>query len=159
MTIGPRPAQLSLVLDTDVLNDWRYQKPPVVKALTEYISVVKAPPALASITVFEALHGFEKTAAQAGAMDERTRQGAEQVRRLIDSFTVLPFDRPAAEIAAYIFPRLSRSARAQHWADVLIASTALAHGHGVVTRNSSDYELIKKYSPTHLPALLIEVWK
>lgn len=159
MTIGPRPAQLSLVLDTDVLNDWRYQKQPVVNAITEYISVVKAPPALTSITVFEALHGFEKTAARGGALDERTRHGTEQVRRLIASCTVLPFDNRAAEIAAYIFPRLSRSEQGQHWADVLIASTALAHSHGVVTRNRSDYELIKRHSPEHLPALLIEVWK
>jgi predicted nucleic acid-binding protein len=112
MTIGPRPAQLSLVLDTDVLNDWRYQKPPVVNALTEYISIVKGPPALTSITVFEALHGFEKTAARARAMDELTRQGAEQVRKLIASCIVLPFDNQATEIAAYIPATVAESAGA-----------------------------------------------
>jgi predicted nucleic acid-binding protein len=159
MTIGPRPAHLALVLDTDVLNDWRFQKPPVVKAITQYISVAKAPPALASVTVFEALHGFEKMAVQSGATDERTRRGAEQTRNLIAACTVLPFDQQAAEVAAYIFPRLSRSERARHWADLLIAATALAQGYGVATRNKSDYELIAKHTPPHYPTLLIEVWK
>jgi predicted nucleic acid-binding protein len=158
MTIGPRPAHLALVLDTDVLNDWRFQKPPVVEAVTEYISIAKAP-ALASVTVFEALHGFEKAVVQSGVMDERTRRGMEQTRNLIASCTVLPFDQQAAEIAAYIFPRLSRSERAKHWADMLIAATALAQGYGVATRNRSDYELIASHTPPHYPALLIKVWK
>lgn len=112
MTIGPRPAHVALLLDTDVLNDWRFQKPATVSAVADYIAVVKAPPALASTTVFEALHGFEKTVTKSGPPDERTRKGREQVERLIGSCLVLPFDQRAAEIAAYIFPRLSRSERA-----------------------------------------------
>jgi predicted nucleic acid-binding protein len=78
---------------------------------------------------------------------------------LIRQCTVLPFNQEAAEIAAYIFPRLSRSERNQHWTDVFIAATALAHDYGVATRNQSDYELIAKHTPPQYPLLRIEVWK
>jgi tRNA(fMet)-specific endonuclease VapC len=121
--------------------------------------VVKAPPTLTSITVFEVMHGFENAAVKSGTMNERMRQGREHVQELIRQCTVLPFNQEAAEIAAYIFPRLSRSERNQHWTDVFIAATALAHDYGVATRNQSDYELIAKHTPPQYPLLRIEVWK
>lgn len=160
MAIGPKPSDITpLVLDTDVLNDWRFQKQGTKDAIAKYISAVKAPPALTSVTVFEALHGFEKDIAQSKDIDERTRLGMEQTRRLVDNHLVLPFNQDAAAIAAYIFPRLSKSDRSKHWADMMIAATALAHGYGGATRNRSDYELIAKHIPSSSPSLKIEVWK
>jgi hypothetical protein len=60
MPAGKAFDETSLVLDTDVLTDWRRGKPHAQLAITNYISRLKRPPALASINVFEALNGFEK---------------------------------------------------------------------------------------------------
>jgi len=128
-----------------------------VSGLDEYLSIVKAPPALASVTVFEVLHGFQKVIATMETVDERTKAGMEKIQQLIAACIVLPFDQQGAEIAAYIFPRLSRSERAKHWADVLIASTAIAHNRGIVTRNKTDFALIGKHAPPST-VLRIEVW-
>ena len=48
MAIGPRPPDVVVALDNDVLNDWRLRKPATLKAINEYIGLVKAPPALPS---------------------------------------------------------------------------------------------------------------
>jgi len=159
MSLGPRPPDVVVAFDNDILNLWRTQTPAILKAIAEYIALVKSPPALTSTTVFEAMHGFEKVAAQSGTLDERAKRDREHTQKLISECTVLPFNQAAAEIAAYIFPRLSRSERARHWKDMFIAATALAHDYGVATRNRSDYELIAKHVPPHYPPLRIEVWK
>lgn len=159
MPIGPRPPDVVVALDNDVLNDWRFRKPATLRAIAEYIAVVKAPPAIPSPTVFEMMYGFEKASVKSGTVDERTAQDRERVRKLISECTVLPFNQDAAEIAAYIFPRLTRSEQSQHWTDMFIAATALAHDYGVATRNRTDFELIAKHTPPHYPPLRIEVWK
>ena len=159
MSIGPRPPDVFVALDNDVLNDWRYQVPATLKAVAEYISVVKAPPAIPSPTIFEVMHGFDKAVVKAGGEDERAREDRERVRKLISVCAVLPFNQDAAEIAAYIFPRLSKSERAHHWTDVFIAATALAHDHGIATRNQADFELIARHAPPHYPPIRLEIWK
>lgn len=159
MTIGPRPAHLALALDNDVLNDWRARKPATLQHIKDYIAVVKEPPALTSMTVFEMLQGFERAAVLAGSMTERLRLDVEHARALTRGCAVLPFNEDAAAIAAHIFTRLSKSQRNQHWADAFIAATALAHDYGVATRNRDDFELIAKHTPQHYPALRIQVWK
>ena len=159
MAIGPRPPDVFVALDNDVLNDWRFRKPATVTSITDYISLVKAPPALTSTTIFEMLHGFEKAAVLAGAMNERLTRDREYAQWLIRECTVLPFNQEAAEIAAYIFPRLSRQERNTLWTDVFIAATALAHEHAVATRNRTHFELIAQHTPPSYPPLRIEVWK
>ena len=54
-------------------------------------------------------HGFEKAAIKAGAINEWIRQDKERIRELIRECAVLPFNQEAAEIAVYIYPRLSKS--------------------------------------------------
>lgn len=158
MSIGPRPPDVLVALDNDVFNDWRFRAPGTLKALQEYMTVVKAPPAIPAVTVFEAMFGFENTAVQSGTISERAIQDRERIKTLVSECTVLPFNQDAAEIAAYIFPRLSRKERKDHWADMFIAATALAHDHGVATRNRSDFELIARHTPPHYPPLRIEIW-
>jgi predicted nucleic acid-binding protein len=159
MTIGPRLPHLALALDNDVLNDWRAGKLATLKAIKDYIAATKAPPALTSLTVFEMMQGFEKASVLLGGMSERTMQDKEHARILTRDCVVLPFNEAAAEIAAYIFPRLSQKERNKHWADVFIAATALAHEYGVATRNRGDFELIAKHTPPHYPVLRIQLWK
>lgn len=158
MSIGPRPPDVLVALDNDVFNDWRFRAPGTLQALQAYMAVVKAPPAIPSVTIFEAMHGLENAAVEAGTVNERARQDRERIKTLIGECTVLPFNQDAAEIAAYIFPRLSRKERNKHWADMFIAATALAHDYGVATRNRSDFELIAKHTPPHYPPLRIEIW-
>jgi predicted nucleic acid-binding protein len=159
MTIGPRLAHQALALDNDVLNDWRVGKLATLQAIKDYIAATKVPPALTSLTVFEMMQGFEKASILSGGMSERTVQDKERARILTRDCVVLPFNEDAAEIAAYIFPRLSQRERNKHWADIFIAATALAHEYGVATRNRSDFELIAKHAPPHYPVLRIHVWK
>lgn len=159
MTIGPRPAHLALALDNDVLNDWRARRPTTLQAVNAYIAAAKVPPALTSATVFEMMHGFERAAVLAGGMTDRIRLDVEHARALTRDCVVLPFNQEAAEVAAYIFARLSKSQRNQHWGDVFIAATALVHEYGVATRNGDDFRLIADHMPLHYPALRIQIWK
>ena len=62
MAIGQVLSSTPLALDTDVLDAWRYQKQNVKREINQYISYHKRPPALAAVTVFEALQGFETQA-------------------------------------------------------------------------------------------------
>lgn len=159
MTLGPRPAHLALALDNDVLNDWRAGKPTTLQAVKDYTSAAKSAPALTSVTVFEMMQGFEKAAVLSGGMTEQIREDMERARVLTRECDVLDFNGQAAEIAAYIFPRLSKAERNKHWADIFIAATALAHEYGVATHNRADFELIAKHTPQHYPALRLQIWK
>ena len=104
------------------------------------------------------MHGFENALIQHGTSDH-LRRDLDHARELTKECTALPFNQEAAEIAAYMFPRLSKKERKDHWADMLIAATVLAHEYGVATRNQTDFELIAKHTPPHYPPLRIEVWK
>jgi len=159
MAIAPVLRETPLVLDTDVFNDWRFQKQHAKQAIKDYISNHKAPPAMTSMTVFEVLYGFEKRAAESGGLDERTRRDRDKVEQLIQYCGVLSFDQTAAAIAAYVFPRLSQRERNKHWGDTFTAATVLAHGHGVATRNREDFELIANHLPPSHPLLRLAVWR
>jgi hypothetical protein len=66
MATAPPLSQIPLVLDTDVFTAWRYQEEAVKQNIFDYERFHKRFPALASITVFEVLIGYEKTIAQRG---------------------------------------------------------------------------------------------
>jgi predicted nucleic acid-binding protein len=154
MVLGPVLPETRLVLDTDVVNDWRYQKPHVRRAIRDYLARFKQPPRVTAITIFEVFYGFE-----GGATTERTQHDRAETEQLLQSCEVLPFDQAAAKIAAYIFPRLSDKQRKKHLRDLFIAATALAHNHGIATRNQSDFELIASHLPPSYPLLRLAVWK
>ena len=81
------------------------------------------------------------------------------MEQLIRTCGVLDFNQLAANIAAYIFARLSKSQRNKHWCDVFIVATALAHGYGVATRNQRDFEMIGQHPPPSAPILYLAIWK
>lgn len=159
MAVGQVLDETSLVLDTDILNDWRFGNTYTQHEVRSYVSRLNRPPALASINVFEALNGFEKEMSKPGGDNERTRLDLAKTEQLIQSCTVLPLDEQAARIAAYVFARLSRGDRNKHWCDVFIAATALSHGHGVATRNLGDYTLIANRLPASHQVLRLAIWK
>jgi predicted nucleic acid-binding protein len=159
MPIGAVLPETPLAIDTDVLTDWRYQRPHVVNEIRNYLERSKRPPALTSMTVFEAFYGFENTIAKTGAADERTQQDRRSLEQLIAACPVLPFDQTAARIASYLFPRLSKSDQSKHSRDVFIIATVVAHGHGIATRNKSDFELIGGFLSASHPMLRLVIWK
>ena len=165
MAIGPVLPETPLVLDSDVLRDWRHQKQSVKQEIDKYIVIHKRPPALTSMTMFEALHGFELEAIRLSANRELLKRDRDETERLIQycrilpsgSFPtgILPFDPEAAAIAAYIAAHLTgRKIRK----DIFIAATALAHGHGVATRNEGDFRRIANNIPGH-QLLRLVFWK
>lgn len=156
MALGPVLAETSLVLDTNILTAWRYQRSRVVAAIADYQSRLKILPALTAFTVHEALYGFENKAAKSGELDERTKQDRLAIKQLINSCVVLSFDQRAAEIAAYMIPRLPKNIPKQTLLDGLISATALAHGYGIAT-NDRGFELIGPHTPTDL-ILRVDFW-
>jgi predicted nucleic acid-binding protein len=159
MAVGSVLPETSLTLDNDVFTYWRKQDQFVKQEIIDYISRLKQPPTLTSITAFEALYGFENISAKTGSLDARSQQDRAYTERLIEYCGVLPFDQSAAAIAAYIFPRLSKKDRNKHLRDIFIAATALAHKRGVATRNQKDFELIANHLPPNYPLLRLAVWK
>ena len=143
----PPPPGTSLVLDTDVLTHWRNRQQNVLSAIEAYQEEFKVLPALTSFTVFEVFCGFEKEVAKSRALLESTSRAREELNRRVKGCWVLPFDQGAATIAAYIFERIGKRNSNEKWADVLIASTAIAHRYGLVSKNKKDFELIAKYLP------------
>jgi predicted nucleic acid-binding protein len=154
MALGPVLPETSLVLDTNILTAWRFQKPGVLAAISDYQSRLKLLPALTSITVHEALYGFENKAVKAGGQDEQTRRDRSATERLINSCLVLPFDQRAAEIAAYIIPRLPKNIPKDSLLDALISAIAVAHGYGVATRDRG-FESIGQHMPSHIILRLV----
>ncbi|HEU4386402.1 MAG TPA: PIN domain-containing protein [Blastocatellia bacterium] len=159
MPVAPVIDDTSLVLDTDVLTDWRYGHANTRQAIKDYISRLNRPPALASINVFEAVHGFERILAKPGADIERVRADLAKTEKFIGLCTVLSLDENAARIAAYVFARLPKKSQNAHWCDVLIAATALSHGFGVATRNWKDFDLIAAHLPATNQVLRVALWK
>jgi len=159
MTFVTAFSETSLVLDTDVFTHWRNQQPYVLKAIADYQSNLKRPPALTSITTFEALRGVERVVAKRGGSEAEAESFRVRIEALSELCGVLSFDSKAASIAAYLCSHLADNLFRQHWRDIFISATAIAHGYGVATGNRSDYELIgNALSPKH-PPLRLAIWK
>ena len=94
-----------LVLDTCTLTDWRYQRPSTVQKVIDYTREQGEAPALTAVTVFEALHGFEKKSRGSSGLTERDRSDLRALQSLIEqSAEIAPFDARAAEICRLHFP-------------------------------------------------------
>lgn len=157
MALGPALTETSLVLDNDIFNAWRYREQRVLGAIAGYQSRLKLFPAVASMTVYQALYGFENKSIKSDEPNEQSRQSRIEAERLIKSCEVLPFTQRSAEIAAYIVPRLAKNIPKGTLVDAFIAATALAHGYGVATRNRKDFEQIANHTPDNL-VLRLTAW-
>lgn len=157
MAVGPALTETSIVLDNDIFNAWRYGDQRVLVAITDYQSRLELFPALTSMTVFQALYGFENKSIKPNEPNEQTKQARNMTEQLVKSCDVLPFNQRSAEIAAYIVPRLSKNIPKGTMIDAFIAATALAHGYGVATRNRKDFEILASYTPSNL-ILRLAAW-
>src|SRR5215210_3291132 len=150
MAVGPALTETSIVLDNDIFNAWRHGDQRVLVAITDYQSRLEFFPALTSMTVFQALYGFENKSIKPDEPNEQTKQARIRTQQLVKSCDVLPFNQRSAEIAAYIVPRLSKNIPKGTMIDAFIAATALAHGYGVATRNRKDFDQIANHIPDNL---------
>lgn len=157
MAVGPALSETLLVLDSNILTAWRFQKRGILEAINAYQSRLKLLPALSAMTVYEALYGFENALAKGQGDAEQNRSDRIAMEGLIGSCMILPFNQDAAKIAAYIVPRLPKNIPKETLLDALIAAIALSHGHGVATRNREDFELIGQRTPSDL-TLRLAIW-
>ena len=84
---------------------------------------------ISAVTVFELLHGVHRS-----STEKRAREAF--VENALQTFPILAFDETAARIFASINAPLSAAGNRLPVDDLMIAATALANGHEVVTRGT-----------------------
>ena len=125
---------MGIVLDTSVLVAAE-RRPVRFEALLE--SLGEEPVAVAAITASELLHGCHR-ASDAGVRARR----AAFVDALLDAIPVLPFGLPEARRHAELWAELARTGTVIGPHDLLIAATALAQGHALVTLNQREFSRV-----------------
>ncbi len=93
---------------------------------------------ISSITASELLHGIER----ADTAKRRTRREAF-VEAILADYPVLGFGLPEARDHARIWARLRARGEIIGPHDLLIAATALAHGHSVTTLNLDEFSRVE----------------
>ena len=73
---------------------------------------------------------------------EDRRRELDSVHRVLSDLEILPFDDGAAWIFAKLTAHLRRIGRPAGDMDVLIAATAMMHGHRLITRNPAHFAAI-----------------
>jgi predicted nucleic acid-binding protein len=164
MPIIVAPPETPLIIDTNIFSDLRKSKPYVQINLKEYFSNTKQFPAISSMTVFEANFGIEKELSLNNITIENAILFRQEIDELIKKHRVLPFDQKAAEIAAYVYPRLperefrkKKGKMKKIWQDLFIITTVVSHNYGLATPDK-DAEIIAKYLPEDI-FLRLAVWK
>lgn len=155
MSVLVAPPEMHLALDNDVFTHLQNRRPYVLTKISEYFASTQTFPAIPATIIFETSWGNHQ--GKLSQSEYKTRQA--RIDELISqSGRVLSFDRRAAEIAAYVFARLSQSARNKHWKDLFVMATAIAHDHGVATGNKKDFEMLAKHLPEDV-YLRLAIWK
>ena len=90
------------------------------------------------ITVSELLHGVHRADSE-----KRQLKREAYVEKIIENFSVYPFDLSAARIYARVWAKLAKSGISIGAHDLIIASTAISLGFSVITSDFRDYEKIK----------------
>lgn len=100
---------------------------------------------IATITASELLHGVHRA-------DSATRRHRREawVESVLAAIPVLPFDLTAARIHARLWAELLAAGAMVGAHDLLVASTALAAGFSVATRDLRSFP--------HIPGLPVEHW-
>ena len=141
--------ETSLCLDTDVFTLLRNNNNQIRTKIRAYQLVNKTFPAISAITVFEANWGIQNELARNKISMEAAQSYQTNIDNFLDSMEILPFDRKAGELAAYIFGQLSQAEKNKHWQDVMIVATSISKGFGLATRNIKDAKLIAEKLPNH----------
>ena len=95
------------------------------------------PVAIAAVTASEMLHGVHRLGGVA-----RVR-GEAFARRWLEALPVLPFDLDVARVHATLGAQLAAAGTPIGAHDLVIAATAVHHGHRVATRDRRSYRRIE----------------
>jgi predicted nucleic acid-binding protein len=82
------------------------------------------------------------------ARSVRPLEDERAIAALLSEFEVLEFNDAAARVFGSVTGFLQQIGRPAGDMDVLIAATAMAHGHSLITRNSKHFR--------HIPTLIVE---
>jgi tRNA(fMet)-specific endonuclease VapC len=117
------------LLDTNVLSDFARGEPAVMARLRQ-----EAPPQLAVsvITEMEIEYGLARN-------PELSPRLCEAMRMLLNTISVLPFEREDARVAAQLRASLNSQGTPIGAYDVLLAACALRRGLQIVTHNAREF--------------------
>jgi predicted nucleic acid-binding protein len=138
MATGP------VLLDTDTLSELSRGHASVMLRARTYLAEYGRL-TISAVTVFERLRGY-RHALRAGKPFQR-QLGAFEA--LVRNCIVIPFDEDAADVAATIWSSCSRRQQ-NNLGDILIASTAVTRQIALATRNSRDFEALRRASGVEL---------
>ena len=93
---------------------------------------------VSAITIMELAEGIRR----ADASDSER----EAVEGMLEDVTELPFDRDCGLLAGQLNADLANAGEPIDETDVMIAATALVHGHAVLTRNRKHFERVEGLS-------------
>ena len=124
-----------VLLDTATLSEiGKGIDPTVVGNATAYLQVF-GQYTTSAISIMEIVRGFQRA--------NRTRRLQTFVGS-IAILEILPFDRPAAELAGRIAGELERTGKPIGLADPMIAAIALTHDLELVTGNTAHFQRVQQ---------------
>jgi len=126
---------VAILIDSTVFIEAERRRLPVANVLV--LTPDDEPVALAAITVSELLLGVHL-----GAPTEQRRFREEYIEDVIAHVTLLDFDLEVARVYADVWARLRLRGNMIAPHDLMIGSTALAHGFDVLTHNMRDFSRI-----------------
>lgn len=125
---------MGIVIDSCILIDVQRGKLDLAEALAPYLSDQVA---LSSVTVSELLYGVIRSRGTKHHADAETF-----VEGLVANFPILSFDESSAREHAEAWVQLDVAGDKVGERDLMIGATALANGHGVLTKNQKDFDRI-----------------
>jgi len=125
---------MAVVVDTTVLItlERRHQRFDALDVVVQDPS-----PVLAAVTISELLLGAHR----ADTIDRRRRRES-LVEDLVARFPVLAFDLAVAYVHAELWAQLVRTGQMIGPHDLILAATAMAHGHDVLTDNVREFQRV-----------------
>jgi tRNA(fMet)-specific endonuclease VapC len=126
---------LAFLIDSSIIIAYERQGKST-EAFFEHLS--DAPVALAAITASELLHGIHR------AEDGRRRAQRERfVETILSGVPVLPFTLDIARVHSRLWADLLARGAPIGLHDMMIAATALAYSHTVVTHNLREFRRVE----------------
>jgi tRNA(fMet)-specific endonuclease VapC len=121
---------VALLIDTDLLIDLERRAGLIEEIVGDEESAISV------VTVSELLHGVLR-----GSVEVLSRRRAF-VEHLLAAFQAIPITEPVARVHADIWSQLAARGEPIGAHDLWIAATAVTHGLGIATRNSSHFERV-----------------
>jgi tRNA(fMet)-specific endonuclease VapC len=131
---------MGAVIDSSILVAAQRGQLDLVAALTDHREERFV---ISAVTASELLHGVHRVPSSRRAATEAFVEG------LLERLPVLPFDLRSARVHARLWAETATSGNTIGERDLMIAATALAWGHAVVTRDRRSFPRIPGLPVVH----------